>query len=357
VSDSLVDWRLATRVAGGVAGGDAPGHPGPRPLRAGSLVATCEEAEQLVRGYAQLDADAGIPAPEAIGRSAWSAAMISTLRDLATEVERENEVRISLPGPLGSIARSLVGVATGTEVGLAAGYASRRVLGQYDVALVGSERPPRLLFVAPNLAGAANDLDTDLDAFVRWVALHETTHALQFATAPWLREHLGGLARKLLSATLAGAGIGDLARRVVADPKGAISSVMRANLAAAIASPEQAAILDRIQATMTVIEGHAEHVMDAAAGEFVADVPALRRRIEARRSGRGPLEAILSRLLGLDLKLRQYKLGKEFCDAVAERGGIEAVNRIWSSPEALPTVIELRAPDAWLERTSAPAHA
>jgi coenzyme F420 biosynthesis associated uncharacterized protein len=351
MSGSLVDWRLAQRVAAGVAGSEDA--PAAGPLRPASLADTSAEAERLVRSYALLGGAGAIPSPEPVGRGEWSAAIITTLRDLAVELEREQEVAITLPGPLGRIARSLVGAATGTEVGLAAGYASRRVLGQYDVALVGAERPPRLLFVAPNLIRGAADLDIDLGEFVRWVALHETTHALQFATASWLRDHLGGLVRSLLSAAVAGVGIGDLARRVVRDPRGAISSFLRGNLAAALAGPEQAPVLARIQAAMTVIEGHAEHVMDAAAPGFVGDVTELRRRIEARRADRGPLETIMSRLLGLDLKLRQYELGKWFCDAVAERGGVQALNLLWQGPDSFPAPDELERPEHWLERVGA----
>ncbi len=234
------------------------------------------------------------------------------------------------------MARSVIGAATGTEVGLAAGYAARRVLGQYDLPIVGPDRAPRLLFVAPNLAGAAADLGVETEPFVRWVALHETTHAIQFAVAPWLRDELGGLVRRLLSGAAANVRISDLLRRAVSDPRGAVSGLLRGDIARAIAGPEQLPTLDRIQATMTVIEGHAEHVMDAAAAEFVPDVEGLRRRLESRRSSRGPLETIVGRLLGLDLKLRQYRLGKSFCDEVAAQGGAEALNRVWDGPGLAP---------------------
>lgn len=358
MSASLVDWRLAERVAIGVAGGSNAERPEPStPLSPSRLAATCSEAEALIRAYAQLDPGGEVPAPEALDRGEWTRSALATLRELANEIQRSGDVEISLPGPLGGIARSLVGVATGTEVGLAAGYAARRVLGQYDVSIVGADRPPRLLFVAPNLRGAASELGVDLEPFVRWVALHETTHALQFASAPWLREHIGGLVRQLLEGVTEGAGLGDLVRRVVRDPRGAISSFMRGDLAAAIAGPEQAPTLDAIQSTMTVIEGHAEHVMDAPASEFVDDVAGLRDRLEARRTARGPLETIAARLLGFDLKLRQYRLGKRFCDGVVERGGIEALNRVWEGPEALPELAELERPEAWLERIVTRTHA
>ena len=351
MSHSLVDWALAGRISSRVAGADeADARPVDPPLDARALAATCEEAERLVRAYSSLDPAGALPEPEAVGRGQWSGSVLTTLRGLAEELQREHGVEVSLPGPLGGVARSVVRVGAATEVGVASGYAARRVLGQYDLSVVGPERPPRLLFVAPNIQAAAGELDVELEPFVRWVALHETTHAIQFAAAPWLRDHLGGLIRQLLQGAASGLGIPDLARRLASDPRGALKGLLRGDIARAIAGPEHAPILDRLQATMTVIEGHAEHVMDAAATKFVPGVEDLRERLERRRASRGPIESIVARLIGLDLKLRQYERGKAFCDAVAERGGPEALNRVWAGPECLPGPDELDQPDAWLER-------
>ncbi|MGI9019687.1 MAG: zinc-dependent metalloprotease [Solirubrobacterales bacterium] len=351
MSGSLVDWRLAAGVARRVGGaGDADVRARPFGLEPEALGATCAEAERLIRAYSLLDPESRLPVPEAVGRAEWSRGALSTLRGLADELQREHAVEINLPGPLGGIARSVVGAATGTEVGIAAGYAARRVLGQYDVTIAGPERPARLLFVAPNLTASAAQLEVDFDAFLRWVALHETTHAIQFAEAPWLRGHLGGLIRSLIAGATQGLGLSDLLRRLASNPRGTLSTLLRGDLAQAIAGPEQAPTLDRIQAAMTVIEGHAEHVMDAAAADFVPDVEVLRDRLSTRRASRGPLETIAARLLGLDLKLRQYELGKSFCDAVVADSGIATLNRVWSGPDAIPSTDELACPEAWLER-------
>ena len=348
---SLVDWGLATRVAGRVSGAaDADRRQVPASLAPAALAATCTEAEALIRGYSLLDPDPELPGPEAVGRTEWAAAALGTLSGIADELQREHGIEITLPGPLGGIARSVVGAATGAEVGVAAGYTARRVLGQYDLTIVGPDRPARLLFVAPNITGSARELGVDLDPFLRWVALHETTHAIQFAAAPWLRDHIGGLIRTLLASATDGLGIADLMRRLVSSSRETVSTLLKGDLAKALARPEQAPTLDRIQATMTVIEGHAEHVMDAAATDFVPGVEDLRRRLEARRSGRGPFEMIAGRLLGMDLKLRQYELGKAFCDEVVETSGLDALNRIWEGPQALPEIAELERPQAWLER-------
>jgi putative hydrolase len=108
---------------------------------------------------------------------------------------------------------------------------------------------------------------------------------------------------------------------------------------------------------MSVIEGHAEHVMDAATAANEPGYARLRERLEARRARRGGLGEVISRLLGMELKLRQYKLGKAFCDAVAADAGIQGLNRVWSAPEALPSAEELKRPELWLERVYAPAAA
>ena len=353
MSGSLVDWRVAERVAVRVSGAsEADGRRSPPSLGAERLAATCAEAEALIREYSRLDPAGALPRGEAVGRAEWTRAALRTLGELGTELEREHRLEISLPGPLGGVARSAVRLGAGTEVGLAAGYAARRVLGQYDLGLLGPERPPRLLFVAPNLVGAAAELRVGFEPFLRWVALHETTHAIQFAAAPWLRAHLGDLVRRLLADARAGISLRDLARRLAANPRGALTSFLRGDLARAIAGPRQLPLLDSIQATMTVVEGHAEHVMDAAAADFIPEVSMLRERLERRRRSRGPLETIVARLLGLDLKLRQYELGKRFCDGVVERAGTEALNRIWDGSERLPSLDELERPAAWLERAA-----
>jgi coenzyme F420 biosynthesis associated uncharacterized protein len=356
VSSAPVDWRLAERVAVTVAGGDGDGSGDPAGLlRADRLRERCTESLALVQAYSQLEPGGPIPPGEAVDRATWARGVLWTLRGFAEELEGLGSIEASLPGPLGRVARALLGAGTATELGLAAGYAARRVLGQYDIALVGPHRPPRLLLVAPNMAHAASELEVDLERFARWVTLHETTHAVQFSTAPWLRDHLGGLIRGLLRGAAEHISLGDLARRVARDPRGAVSSFLRGDMAKALVGPDQAPALDRIQATMTVIEGHAEHVMDGAAPGFVDDVEDLRRKLRARRARRGPLEVMAGRLLGMDLKLRQYELGKGFCDAVAREVGIEGLNRVWTGPESLPTLEELREPLTWLDRIAQPA--
>ncbi len=120
-----------------------------------------------------------------------------------------------------------------------------------------------------------------------------------------------------------------------------------------VAGPERRELLARVQSAMALVEGHAEHVMDAAGAPLVPSLDRLRSAMDRRRSERPPVAAVIERLLGLEMKLRQYQDGKRFCDAVVAREGIETLNRAWESPEQLPSVAELADPVAWLRRTAA----
>jgi coenzyme F420 biosynthesis associated uncharacterized protein len=227
----------------------------------------------------------------------------------------------------------------------------RSRLGQYDVALFGPERPARLLFVGENMEGTRAELNADHRLFLRWIALHETTHALQLDGVPWLVPHLRGLASELIEGAASGidpGGVRELARRAVRSPREVVSSLLRGELVDLLSSPERKRTLDRLQAAMSVIEGHAEHVMDACASD--PELAELRERLEARRDRRGGLSDVIARLLGLELKLRQYRLGKRFCDAVGEEAGADALAALFRSPEDLPDLTELERPEAWLER-------
>jgi coenzyme F420 biosynthesis associated uncharacterized protein len=221
--------------------------------------------------------------------------------------------------------------------------------------LLDSTAPARLLFVAPNLDEAVSSLDVDADELLRWVALHETTHALQFEGVPWLREHLAGLVRELLRTAEVSIDAGKLVRLPSgSDVRALVDAVREGDLLSLVTAPEQRALLDQAQAAMSVLEGYAEHVMDAVGVAVLPSLPQLRAGLERRRSTRSTVSRWLSRLLGLDLKLRQYRLGKRFSDEVVAAAGIDGLNRVWTGPDALPTLPELEDPARWLERTRVP---
>jgi coenzyme F420 biosynthesis associated uncharacterized protein len=347
----LVDWSLGRRIAGGLAGGGDESEA----IDAAGLRAVAERALERVLAYSALEPAAALPPAETVSRADWIDVNIGELRELAAPLEARAAGEIKLPWRLGGLVRGALGAAGGVEAGLVVGYASRRVLGQYQVSLTGSPKPPRMLLVGRNVRRTAAELGVDRDRFLYWVAMHEQTHSVQFASVPWLRDHVAGLVGGLIDGASGEVDLSALAavvRRFASrDPRRAVQEALRGELARALAGPQQAAILDRVQATMAVIEGHAEHVMDAAAGDD-EDLAAMRTRLDERRARRGGLVDVIARALGLGMKLRQYELGKAWSDAVVAAAGIDGLNRVWREPGALPTLAELERPDEWLARVA-----
>jgi coenzyme F420 biosynthesis associated uncharacterized protein len=232
------------------------------------------------------------------------------------------------------------------------------VLGQYELVLLDeavANRPPRLLFVLPNLGQAVRSFDADEKEFVTWVTLHEVTHAVQFAGVPWLHAHVAGLVRELLASAEVRIDAPRKLRVPTTDEiRRTVNALRHGDLISIVTTQTERETLDRVQAVMAVIEGHAEHVMDAVAPDLVPSLPRLRAGIDRRRRSQSGLNRIVARLLGMDLKLRQYEQGKQFCDAVVREAGVGALHHVFSSPEALPTLDELSNARAWLERTAAP---
>ncbi len=377
----MVDWSVARRVAGLVARAedrvDSPGL---------DLLALSAEFEPAVSEYTRLVPTEPIPLPELVSRQGWAAANFEAMSELMKPVEGRMGERFDKAGPLAGPLRAGAGAALGVELGLVMGYMSQRVLGQYELSLIAGTANPRLLFVGTNLNGAAAALKVDREAFVRWVTVHELTHAMQFGGVPWLRDHMGGLLKEYLetvdvkldgssaaeddgdreadsatgSTTNGGGRSGGLLGKLrtgaaeLPDPQELAARFREGGVAALIQTDEQREVMEKMQAAMAVVEGHAEHVMDALAPDLVPQHEGLRAAMDTRRQSRSAPERVLMRLLGMEMKMRQYKIGKEFCDAVVAEGGIEGLNRVWESPAALPSLAELERPAEWLQRAASP---
>jgi len=257
-------------------------------------------------------------------------------------------------GPLRPAAQIATGLVVSTEVGVVVGYLAQRVLGQYELVLLDEavqERPPRLLFVLPNLGQAVRMFGADEKEFMTWVALHEVTHAVQFAGVPWLHAHMAGLVRELLAtAELRIEAPHKLRLPTGGEIRRVLDALRRGDLISVVTSEAERQTLDRVQAVMAVIEGHAEHVMDAVAPDLLPSLPKLRAALDRRRRSQTGLSRLVGKLLGLDMKLRQYEQGKFFCDAIVSQRGPEALHRMFSGPESLPTFDELKDPSAWVVR-------
>ena len=345
----MVDLGLARQIAALAAGRDTEEEPPFDPA------ALSREMEAPVAAYTRLALSAPTPPAEVVGRGDWASVNLETLAHVLDPVAERLDERLGFAGPLAGVLRAGASATLAAEAGLVMGYMSSRVLGQYDVSLLGADTEPRLLFVGPNLASAVRDLDVDAESFGRWICAHELTHVFQFQGVPWLREHMSGLLReyvRTLEVRIEKGSAGGLPS--LPDPGRLVELFRDGGLAALVQSPEQRALMDEVQAAMSVIEGYSEHVMDAIAAEHIRDHEKLRAAMDRRRSSRSAPQRIIERLLGFDVKLRQYEHGKRWADQVAASAGIEGLNRVWSSPEALPTPDELQHPGQWLKRTEPP---
>ncbi|HTU84073.1 MAG TPA: zinc-dependent metalloprotease [Solirubrobacteraceae bacterium] len=342
----MIDWIIAQRIATFVAGtGDAP-------APEADLAALAAESESRVVAYTGLTPSRPLPPPEGISRREWVTSNIDSMRLLLDPVlQRAGDSM----GPLKPAMEIGMGFVLSTEVGVVVGYLAQRVLGQYELVLLDEaveDRPPRLLFVLPNLGQAVQAFGAEEQEFITWVALHEVTHAVQFAGVPWLHPYVAGLVRELLKS----AEVHLEAPRKLRIPstdevKRVLGHLRNGDLISIVTTTPERETLDRVQAVMAVIEGHAEHVMDVVAPDLLPSLPKLRAALDRRRRSQSGLSRLVAKLLGLELKLRQYEQGKFFCDAIVRERGPAALHHLWSSPDVLPTLPELRNPDAWLERT------
>ncbi|HEY5197883.1 MAG TPA: zinc-dependent metalloprotease [Solirubrobacteraceae bacterium] len=342
----MIDWKAAERIAGMMSGGAQASASLP-----GDIAAITADSADRVAAYTQMVPARPIPPPEIVSRAEWITANLQTMKPILDPLSGKIGETM---GPLGAPIRLAGGLVLAAQVGALTGYLSQRVLGQYDLGLLDPTVTPRLLFVGPNLNLAAGKLDADREELVRWVAFHEVTHAVQFGSVGWLREHLAGLLQELLAGLTVKVdtkGLFELPGR--AGVRDLVDAIRKGDLVSLVVGADRKATVDRLQATMAVVEGHAEHVMDAVGAEVLPSQAALRDALERRRETRSPVLRLFERLLGLELKMRQYRDGKRFCDRVVELGGLPALNRVWSRPDALPTLAELADPAGWVRRTAA----
>jgi coenzyme F420 biosynthesis associated uncharacterized protein len=345
----VVDWEVALRVGRVVAGtGPAVSAAGRAEIRR-DFAELVRLADGLVTRFTGLSPAEPAPPPVVLDRGGWVAANLESFRRLlAPLADRLGGRRAG-----GRMARAAMGL----QLGLLLGYLAKKVLGQYDL-LLATGGAGRVLFVGPNVVAAERRFGLRPRDFRLWIALHEVTHRTQFAAVPWLRDHVAGLvdrylatvevdARRLLEAL-------DAARRLLARGPQAWRG---ANLVTLFLTPAQQEVVARMQALMTVVEGHGNFVMDRVGSSLIPTLPAMRRTLEAQRGRTSPAERALQRAMGLDLKYAQYAQGERFVSAVALASGMEGVNLVWERAENLPTPAELADPAAWLERVlrAAPA--
>jgi coenzyme F420 biosynthesis associated uncharacterized protein len=238
---------------------------------------------------------------------------------------------------------------------------SSKVLGQFDPFYSGPGGPGdgesaapavgRLLLVAPNIVHVENELDVDRTDFRLWVCLHEETHRVQFTAVPWMRDHIKGE----IEAIVAGVDL-DPSRVAAMLQEGVrrFGEVVRGqdevSLLDVFSTPEQREVMDRITGVMSLLEGHADVVMDGVGPEVIPSVNGIRKKFDVRRKGAGYLDRVLRRLLGLDAKMAQYRDGAAFVRGVVDKVGMDDFNAVWAEPANLPSKAEIGDPTSWVRR-------
>lgn len=355
---TMIDWDLAVATASRMAG------PGPAITRSEAdaavteLRANANASTQLVRDFTGLVASDRTAPVLVVDRTGWIQANADAFADLIGPLVEKLRAKRGAPNAMTEAVGSKV---TGLEVGGLLGFMSSKVLGQfdpfYDGPGLGADTGPstgRLLLVAPNIVHVENELGVDPSDFRLWVCLHEETHRVQFTAVPWMRDHIRGEIEQLTSAVdldpaKVAAMVGEGVRR--------IGEVVRGNedtsLLELFSSPGQRVVMDRITGVMSLLEGHADVVMDGVGPEVISSVEEIRRKFNKRRKGAGQLDRVLRRLLGLDAKMAQYRDGAAFVRKVVDRTGMDGFNAVWAEPANLPSKAEIGDPDAWVRRVHA----
>ena len=364
----LVDWQLAARVGRRVAGGSE------LPARAAwsrQFTELSTIADRAVAEFTGLGGELPPPVAEPLDRGEWVEANLATLRrilrPLAEKVAERKAWKAS--GPVPTAMRTSTRAIAGAQAGTLLGYVGQRVLGQYDLPLPGPDQgaspngdgplsaPVRahgegtVWYVVPNIVATERRHRFRPADFRLWIALHETAHRRQFRGVPWLPGHIQGL----LDEYLGSVEVDDEAIRRLTDRLQGLARRMIAGekieLLDLLVTPEQKTIVDRIQSTMTVLEGHGEFVMDQLGDRLVPGHQHMHDTLRARRNAQGAAERLIQQLLGFRQKLDQYAMGERFVRRLFERGGMDAVNQVFAEPAALPTMDEVRDPERYLARS------
>jgi coenzyme F420 biosynthesis associated uncharacterized protein len=339
-----IDWATARRVARVVAGRDALADSYLGASLHDDFASLTMQAESIVADFTGLHTPNNV-AVGVLDRRGWVDANITSMQLLLEPLMERIGERLAR-SPLAPIGRYVAA----TEMGVLVGYLSRRVLGQYDLLVPDSEHGDTVYYVGPNILALEKRFAFRPRDFRLWIAIHEVTHRAQFSGVPWMRAHFLSLVQQAFDV-------------VDPDPRAILQAITRAleevrrgrnpldegGLVALFATPEQRGVLARVQALMSLLEGHGNVVMNELGSRFVAGEERMARVLHQRRNA-GGITGQLHKLLGLEQKMRQYEVGERFIKDVVERAGFAALDSAWQQPENLPTLEELDDAAAWLNR-------
>ena len=311
-----------------------------------AIRAAARTAREPVAETARLQTPGDAPDALVVDRATWIAVNADSMSAMLDPTFDAMIAKRGGKAP-GATAVAFGGKVTGAEAGALLAFMASKVLGQYDLAPGGT---PALLLVAPNMMSVATELGVDRDDFRKWVCMHEEAHRVQFTANPWLRDHMIEQARAL-AVDLAPdpERLQEIAGRV-AEKLPELFREGSTGLADLFTTPEQREKLAGLTAVMSLLEGHADVVMDDVGPAHIPTVAHIRARFSERRKGAGTPDRLLRRLLGLEAKMRQYRDGAVFVRGVQERVGVDGFNAIWSSADTLPLAPEIADPQAWVRR-------
>jgi coenzyme F420 biosynthesis associated uncharacterized protein len=349
----LLDWDTATRVAIRVGGADGGISFMDRARLQHEYETMVREIEGPIAKYTGTTLPLGEIDVRVLDRAEWIRANVASFQQMFRPLEEVYAETLRRGAPAIPGMTRLSRTMLSSQVGLLLGFLARKVLGQYDISLLGHEplQAGKLYFVEPNIRALHRTLGAPEHDVRKWIALHEATHAHEFEVNPWVRVYLNGqlegylrsMAEELTNPS-AGGVLGGLAARLVVNLR------QGHNLIEAMMSPHQRQMLSRLQALMSLAEGYSNHVMNRVGEKLLPAYADIHERVEHRQRNRSPIEELFLRLTGLKMKMEQYALGEKFAGQVADARGVAFLNRAWQSADCLPTEAEIRAPDRWIER-------
>ncbi len=342
----VVDWELAIATGSRL----APKGPVMSLAQARSIVhelrTLSDQAVAPVRECTGLISPSNAPGAEVVDRATWIRSNVDAFQFVLEPILD----RVRQAAGTGGVAEVGSRV-TAIQLGAVLAWLSGKVLGQYE-AISALGKAPQLLLVAPNIVKVADTLAVDRRDFAMWVCLHEETHRVQFTATPWLSDYMAAQVRALLVGV--DVPVSELIRRsrtifvaVIQVLRGKAEST---EVIKALQTPAQRVIFDQLTAFMSLLEGHADVVMDEVGPAIVPSVELIRERFDARRANPGAMDSLTRRMLGMDAKMRQYSDGAKFVRAVMDQVGMDGFNRVWESQSTLPSLEEIAHPGGWVSR-------
>jgi len=341
---SAINWKLAARVAGRFSGShplEPTYHFRQLERAAPTLVARAAELVSVETGLDWV----GDPEVTVVTRREWAETNLESFGTLLASAEQH----LKSTGVGGRVASRLMGA----EVGALVGILSKRVLGQYELVLPSEDGGDgdTVMFVGVNVLDMERRNEFRPEEFRFWVALHECTHRLQFTGVPWLKQYFLDLVEGLVDTSAPEPG---RLQRIRAEMRAAAREgrplIDERGIMGLLATPDQRGLMDRVQALMSLLEGHGHVVMDRIGARVLMTQDRMARVLKMRR--KDPRMAAFLRLTGLEMKMKQYEQGEQFILAIERRAGFGALDAVWTGPEALPTLDEIRDPDRWLTRVA-----